>query len=143
MTFRGCVDAMGTQYDSLENRNQLRELRAKIIATISDCQQMLTARKKSSDPQSKITFDRMSRQLNSLLDQFNDLMEREKTASSQYTQSQLAGSGETASYGTGLNLLKGGVYYCIISAKKYVSDDLATGGRYHSDGCLGNYGPAQ
>ena len=94
MTFRGCVDAMGTQYDNLENRNELRELRAKIIATISDCQQMLAARKKSSDPQSKITFDRMSRQLNSLLDQFNDLMEREKTASSQHSQSQFAASGE-------------------------------------------------
>ena len=95
MTFRGCVDAMGTQHDSLENRNQLRELRAKIISTISDCQQMLAARKKSSDPQSKITFDRMSRQLNTLLDQFNDLMEREKTSSTQYSQSLLAASGKT------------------------------------------------
>lgn len=94
VTFRGCVDAMGTQYDGLENRNQLKELRAKIIAAISGCQQMLTSRKKSSDPQSKITFDRMSRQLNSLLDQFNDLMEREKTSSSQYSQSQFAASGE-------------------------------------------------
>ena len=95
MAFRGCVDAVGTQHDSLENRDQLKELRTKIIAKISDCQQKLAAQKKSSTPQSKITFDRLSRQLNSLLDQFNDLMEREKSVSRKHSQSLLVASGET------------------------------------------------
>ena len=92
VAFRGCVDAIGTPHDSLQNRDQLKELRSRIIPKISDCQQKLAAQKKLSDPQSKITFDRLSRQLNSLLDQFNDLMEKEKTSARKH--SVLVASGE-------------------------------------------------
>ena len=94
MTFRGCVDAVGTKHDSLENREQLKELRAKILSQITQCEQKLVAQKKSGNPQSKITFDRLSRQLNSQVDQFNDLLEREKQSSRKHSQSLLVTSCE-------------------------------------------------
>lgn len=97
VTFRGCVDAVGSQHDSLENRDQLKELRTKILSQITQCEQKLAAQKKSGDPQSKITFDRLSRQLNSQVDQFTDLMEREKVSSRKHSQSFLVASGHEPS----------------------------------------------
>lgn len=94
VTFRGCVDAVGTAHDSLENRDQLKELRTKILNQITQCEQKLAVQKKSRNPQSKIMFDRLSRQLNTQVDQFNDLMEREKVASRKHSKSYLVRDGE-------------------------------------------------
>ena len=96
MTFRGCVDAVGTAHDSVDNRDQLKELRTKILNKITQCEQKLAAQKKSGNPQSKIMFDRMSRQLNTQVDQFNDLMEREKMSSRKHSKSLLVAGGERA-----------------------------------------------
>lgn len=95
VTFRGCVDAVGTPHDSLENRDELKELRSRILSRITQCEQKLSVQKKSGNPQSKITFDRLSRQLNSQVDQFNDLLEKEKLASRKHSQSLLVRSGES------------------------------------------------
>ena len=89
------MDAVGTQHDSLQHREELKELRTQILSRITRCEQHLATQKNSGDPQSKITFDRLSRQLNSQVDQFNDLMEREKEATTQHSQSMVAAEGES------------------------------------------------
>lgn len=82
--FQGCVESIGTQLDSHENRSDIKRLRSLIKNKVTSAKSDLKEGKKSHSPQSKIMLDRQTAQLDSQITKFQGLLETEKSVVKQH-----------------------------------------------------------
>ena len=78
--FRGCIDSIGTQFDDHENRKEIKRLRSVIKSKVTLSQKNLKSGRNAKDPQSKILHDRLTVQLDTQINTFQSLLDKEKKA---------------------------------------------------------------
>lgn len=91
VNLQGCVQSIGTQFDSKENRAVIKRLRSVIKSKVTATK---TSLKKSPSPQNKILLDRQTAQLDSQITRFQDLLERERSVVKQHPAPPNAGSSD-------------------------------------------------
>lgn len=84
--FQGCIESVGTQFDSHDNRSELKRLRSQIKSKVTATKTGLKDGKKSQNPQSKILIGRQTAQLDKQINRFQQLLDKEKVAVKQYSQ---------------------------------------------------------
>ena len=75
--FQGCVESVGTQLDNQENRADIKRLRSVIKSKVTKTKMSLKEDKKTQD---KIMVDRLTSQLDTQINRFQNLLEKEKAA---------------------------------------------------------------
>lgn len=80
--FQGCIESIGTQLDSKENRANIKRLRGVIKSKVTTTKTNLKETKKTS--QNKIVLDRQTAQLESQITKFQTLLEKEKAEVKQH-----------------------------------------------------------
>lgn len=100
LAFRGCVQSIGTQFDSGDNRREIKRLRSVIKKKIGDTEGNLKAMHGRSriGPQ-KIQFERLSKQLDSHVSTFQQLLQQEKTITQKHPSAPGGDTGEDAAPG--------------------------------------------
>ena len=83
VAFRGCVQSIGTQFDDQHNRSELKRLRGIIKDKLTNAESEVKSLRKQGNPQNKIVVDRQTRQLESHMSAYSDLLEKEKSSTKQ------------------------------------------------------------